>query len=76
MTHSYLKADIVQNQRVRITGWRGTDHDLLVYVHEINTSASPGYADIEITFDGPAVTPAPTPNPTPNVSWTLLINVV
>ena len=46
--------------------------NMVITVNEINTSASPGYADITISEDGagcapstPNPTPPPTPNPTP-----------
>ena len=48
-----------------ILNWRNTNDDLEIEVKEINTSASPGYADIEVRFgDAASPTDEPTKKPT------------
>ena len=55
-SHSFLKGNLVAGKRAKITSWRDTGKDLIIEVKDINTSASPGWAEVEITFEG---TPAP-----------------
>ncbi len=60
---SSLKGSLGSGNRMVVDGWRSTALDLVIVVNEINTSASPGYADVEITF-GPQGTRGPTKSPT------------
>eukprot|EP01082_Thalassiosira_pseudonana_P009539 g8613.t1 g8613 contig3:495248-497968(-) len=64
---SFLRATLGQGDTSSHSKWRGTKLDLVVKVTEINTSVTPGYADITITFGAPLVptTPQPSHAPTP-----------
>jgi len=57
---SYLQATLTFGQTQYFPNWRGSYHALTVTVNEINTSVSPGYADITITF-GPQSPPTKKP---------------
>ena len=45
-----LRGILVEGQSETIGNWRDSGIDLKVLVHEINTNASPHFADIEIIF--------------------------
>ena len=51
-SHSFLKGTLVNGQKARISNWRNTGSALRITVHEININSSPGFADIEFTFEG------------------------
>ena len=45
-----LKGTLIAEQSITVSNWRNSGFDLEIMVREINTNASPGYADVEITF--------------------------
>ena len=74
-----LMGTLIAGQSETISSWRNSGLDLVVKVNEINTNASPVYADVEITFgsqDMPTLvqtlgpTRSPSKNPT-DVSFIL-----
>jgi len=68
-TQYFLKGALIAGNSATITNWRDSGLDLVVKVHQINTNASPEYANVEITFGtnpSPSKEPArePTAKPT------------
>ena len=66
-SHSNLKAMVGKGQTITITNWRKTGIELSIKVIDVNTSVSPGYADVQMTF-GDQPTPPPTSVPTTSPS--------
>ncbi len=47
---SMLKAALSSGRSATIENWRRSGKDLTIKVHSINTSSSPGYANVQISF--------------------------
>eukprot|EP00970_Alexandrium_tamarense_P007340 scaffold1332_cov197-Alexandrium_tamarense.AAC.30 len=63
---SYLKATLREGALYTFHNWRATGGNLVVEVNEINTSTTPGYADVTMTFEPQSTAPSrqPTSRPT------------
>ena len=69
---SSLKATLTAGKQARLSNWRNTGHNLLIKVHEIDTSDSPvGSATIAIEFGPQAPPTAPPTNKPTNLPTTL-----
>ena len=69
-SQSFLKATLSQGESYRVVNWRGTGVDMTIYVHEINLSANPGYADVTMSFGDPQIHQTTSTTPIPTVSPT------
>ena len=47
---SMLKAALRSGRSATVENWRRSGKDLTIKVHSINTSSSPGYANVQISF--------------------------
>ncbi len=56
-SQSYLKGTISAGRKATISNWRKSGMDLDIIVKAINTSASPGYAEVEVQFGPQNVKP-------------------
>lgn len=51
--HSFMKGSLAAGKVARITNWRDTGKILVIQANSINTSASPPYAEVSISFNQP-----------------------
>ncbi|KAL9184684.1 hypothetical protein ACHAXT_012654 [Thalassiosira profunda] len=63
-SQSSLKGYLGGGRSATIRGWRSTSNNLQIMVHEINLGESPGWADVEVTFEAQPSTRLPTEQPT------------